>query len=161
MYVHIYVYTHVCVCMYIRICVLYIRTCILYVMYISSMCRGQKLKGAEGGLQQDPSSTNPFSHRPVSALGGKKPGSNLLSELDHPSNMPEGVERAVWDRLVQARRRKYESELKVKTHPLYMCMHCNVDKLTKHTSSRNCTYVHTCMDVLKHTYMHASMQRCL
>ena len=69
--------------------------------------------GGEGGLSHDPSSTNPFAQRPISALGGKKGGLAALAELDHSSNAPDGVDRATWDRLVVARQKKYESEQKV------------------------------------------------
>lgn len=64
-------------------------------------------------MQHDPSSSNPFAHRPMSALGGKRAGGDLMTELDHPSNMPEGVDRAAWDHFVKARRRKVESEQRV------------------------------------------------
>ena len=93
--------------------------------------RGQRLKGVEGGLQHDPSSTNPFAHRPVSALGGKKTGGDALVELDHPSNIPEGVDRPVWDRLVHARRRKFESELKVREF-IYKNLHRCVFEFGNH-----------------------------
>lgn len=66
-------------------------------------------------MQHDPASSNPFAHRPMSALGGKKIGGDVMVELDHASNMPEGVDRAAWDHFVKARRRKVDSEQKVST----------------------------------------------
>ena len=36
-----------------------------------------------------------------------------MSELDHSSHMPDGVDTLQWDRLVLARRRKWDSEAKV------------------------------------------------
>ena len=36
-----------------------------------------------------------------------------MAELDHPGHMPEGLDEHVWQRLVQARRMKVESEQKV------------------------------------------------
>ena len=36
-----------------------------------------------------------------------------MSELDHVSHMPDGVDISQWDRLVAARRRKWDSEIKV------------------------------------------------
>ena len=64
-------------------------------------------------MQHDPASSNPFAHRPMSALGGKKLGGDVMVELDHPSNMPEGMDRAAWDHFVKARRRKVDSEQRV------------------------------------------------
>lgn len=42
-----------------------------------------------------------------------------MAELDHPAHMPEGLDEHVWQRLVQARRMKVESEQKV-------CVNCHV-----------------------------------
>ena len=36
-----------------------------------------------------------------------------MAELDHQEHMPEGLDEHVWQRLVQARRMKVESEQKV------------------------------------------------
>lgn len=80
--------------------------------------RGQRLKAGESSMQHDPSSSNPFAHRPMSALGGKKAGGNMMAELDHPSNMPEGMDRAAWDHFVKARRRKVDSEQRVSAYNL-------------------------------------------
>ncbi|CAB3976600.1 Hypothetical predicted protein [Paramuricea clavata] len=43
-----------------------------------------------------------------------------MAELDHPGHMPEGLDEHVWQRLVQARRLKVESEQKVKTKALIL-----------------------------------------
>ncbi|CAI8036584.1 Cilia- and flagella-associated protein 43 [Geodia barretti] len=82
--------------------------------------RGQKLKpgASEGGLMSVQKSQNPFSQRPPTAAGdgqrlSVKGSEDGMSELDHPSHMPEGVDAVQWDRLVLARRRKYDSETKV------------------------------------------------
>ena len=42
-----------------------------------------------------------------------------MDELDDEQHMPEGVESAVWQRLVQARRQKVESEQQVKINYIY------------------------------------------
>lgn len=84
------------------------------------VCRGQRLKhgASEGGLTLDPKSQNPFPHRLPSAVGGVQKSVSRgtedgMSELDHVSHMPDGVESSQWDRLVAARRRKWDSEIKV------------------------------------------------
>ena len=68
----------------------------------------------------DPKSQNPFPHRPPTATGGQrlvgKVSEDEMSELDHPSHMPEGVDPSQWDRLVGARHRKWDSETKVDIH---------------------------------------------
>ena len=72
---------------------------------------------SEGGLVPDPKSQNPFPQRPPSAVGQKtvtRTGEDPMSELDHVSHMPDGVEGSQWERLVGARRRKWESEQKVR-----------------------------------------------
>jgi len=43
-----------------------------------------------------------------------------LTELDKPSNIPEGVDAAAWQRLCQYRRQKIESEQLVKQKALIM-----------------------------------------
>ena len=70
----------------------------------------------------DQKSQNPFPHRPPTAAGDGqkltgKGSEDGMSELDHPSHMPEGVDGVQWDRLVAARRRKWDSETKVKREP--------------------------------------------
>ena len=54
-----------------------------------------------------------LSERPPSAPTGAHPSDDLMGELDHPSNMPEGLSHEAWGRFVVARRRKVESEQKV------------------------------------------------
>ena len=92
---------------------LYLSSYIVPLRVLCALYRGQRLKAGESGMQHDPSSSNPFAHRPMSALGGKKAGGDLMAELDHPSNIPEGVDRHAWDHFVKTRRRKVESEQKV------------------------------------------------
>ena len=80
--------------------------------------RGQRLKPApsEGALLQEAISQNSSGERPPSAsLGGGalRPSDDLMGELDHLSNMPEGLSLSAWERFVAARRRKVESEQKV------------------------------------------------
>ena len=90
-------------------------------MYVWVLCRGQKLKPgpSEGGLVSDPKSQNPFPQRPPSAVGGgqklatRGSGEDAMTELDRESHMPDGVEASQWERLVAARRRKWDSETKV------------------------------------------------
>ena len=44
-----------------------------------------------------------------------------MADLDHVSHMPDGVDTGRWDRLVAARRKKWDSELKVEnTHTICM-----------------------------------------
>ena len=87
---------------------------------MSVFCRGQKLKpgASEVGLVSDQKSQNPFPQRPPTAAGDRqsltvKGSEDGMSELDHRSHMPEGVDAVQWDRLVLARRRKLDSETKV------------------------------------------------
>eukprot|EP00731_Ephydatia_muelleri_P020647 Em0013g374a len=85
--------------------------------------RGQRLKPApsEGALLQEAISQNSSGERPPSAsLGGGalRPSDDLMGELDHLSNMPEGLSLSAWERFVAARRRKVESEQKVKATAL-------------------------------------------
>ena len=85
--------------------------------------RGQRLKStpSEGAVVQEASSQNPFAERPPSSsLGrggggaqGGQPLDDVMGELDHPSNMPEGLSHEAWETLVVTRRRKVESEQKV------------------------------------------------
>lgn len=81
--------------------------------------RGQKLKHglSDGGMVADPSSDNPFALRPSSAVkGGGRGGGweEQMKELDHVSYMPENLDPSNWDRFIIYRRRKIESEQRVK-----------------------------------------------
>lgn len=98
--------------------------------YITVCCfRGQKVKQGTGeGLTiLDPKSQNPFPHRPPTAVGGGgqklsvRGSEDALSELDHVSHMPDGVDVTQWDRLVTARRRKWDSEMKVGHFTYNLC----------------------------------------
>lgn len=71
------------------------------------LSRGQRLKPAsEGALTQQPSS----------GVGGvtSVKVEEMMSDLDQLCHAPDGVEVAMWERLVAARRRKVESELHTK-----------------------------------------------
>lgn len=79
--------------------------------------RGQKqLKAATESHGDLPESGSPFGLRPSSSRANSEAVRNLeraMEELDDEQHMPEGVEPAVWQRLVQARRQKVESEQQV------------------------------------------------
>lgn len=85
--------------------------------------RIHKLKAVTGGTETivEPKTANPFTPRPSSASLTQKPSnvscisSEMMSELDNPSHMPDGVESNQWDRLVASRHKKVDSELKVST----------------------------------------------
>ncbi|KAM7447734.1 Cilia- and flagella-associated protein 43 [Porites harrisoni] len=84
--------------------------------------RGQKqLKAATESHGDLPESGSPFGPRPSSSRANSEAVRSLeraMDELDDEQNMPEGVEPAVWQRLVQARRQKVESEQQVKAKAL-------------------------------------------
>ena len=79
--------------------------------------RGQKqLKAATESHGDLPESGSPFVPRPSSSRTTSEAQRSLeraMDELDDEQHMPEGVESAVWQRLVQARRQKVESEQQV------------------------------------------------
>lgn len=79
--------------------------------------RGQKqLKAATESHGELPESGSPFGPRPSSSRTNSVALRSLeraMDELDDEQHMPEGVESAVWQRLVQARRQKVESEQQV------------------------------------------------
>lgn len=79
--------------------------------------RGQKqLKAAAESHGELTESGNPFVPRPSSSRTQSEAQRSLeraMDELDDEQHMPEGVEFAVWQRLVQARRQKLESEQQV------------------------------------------------
>ena len=85
--------------------------CLLLLM-VSLMFRGQKFKGADTPLL-DGKNPNPFAERPSTARQMAQAKSALnaaLDELDKPSNMPEGLDPSVWQRMCAVRRSKIESE---------------------------------------------------
>lgn len=79
--------------------------------------RGQKqLKAATESHGDLPESGSPCGPRPSSSRANSEAVRSLeraMDELDDEQHMPEGVEPAVWQRLVQARRQKVESEQQV------------------------------------------------
>lgn len=86
--------------------------------------RGQKqLKAATESHGDLPESGSPFVPRPSSSRTTSEAQRSLeraMDELDDEQHMPEGVESAVWQRLVQARRQKVESEQQVKAKALVL-----------------------------------------
>jgi len=86
--------------------------------------RGQKqLKAATESHGDLPESGSPFGPRPSSSRANSEAVRNLeraMDELDDEQHMPEGVESAVWQRLVQARRQKVDSEQQVKAKALVL-----------------------------------------
>lgn len=86
--------------------------------------RGQKqLKAATESHGELPESGSPFGPRPSSSRTNSVALRSLeraMDELDDEQHMPEGVESAVWQRLVQARRQKVESEQQVKAKALIL-----------------------------------------
>ncbi len=76
--------------------------------------RGQKHKTSAVDLVVgDPNSFNLFAMRPSSS-GTMREMENPMTELDNPAYMPEGLEPHTWERFVAHRRRKVESEAKVR-----------------------------------------------
>ncbi|KAK2163683.1 hypothetical protein LSH36_75g07025 [Paralvinella palmiformis] len=78
--------------------------------------RGQRARGGETPII-DPNSGNPFADRPSTARKAEDQEHFLemaLSELDKPSNAPEGCEPEVWTRLCRYRREKISNEQLVK-----------------------------------------------
>ena len=77
--------------------------------------RGQKHKAALELMVADPNSQNLFALRPSSASTQlMKDGDHIMSELDHQTHMPDGLDSAAWERFVAHRHRKVESEMKVR-----------------------------------------------
>ena len=75
--------------------------------------RGQKARASTETPIYDPSSSNPFSERPSTARQSEQAASAMesaLAELDKDSNMPEGLDLPVWERMCAYRRQKIESE---------------------------------------------------
>eukprot|EP00118_Oscarella_pearsei_P015536 m.140476 g.140476 ORF g.140476 m.140476 type:complete len:1641 (+) comp38310_c0_seq5:24-4946(+) len=83
--------------------------------------RGQFKTSVVEPVPTDPSSLNPYSVRPSSARGG---GPRVLAaawdELDGDSHRPDGVDAAMWQRLIVARRLKVEKEQQVKALALQL-----------------------------------------
>ena len=86
---------------------------ILYLCYIEFLpfcfCRGQKtLKAAtDTHAESETASTGKQSYTALQSL------EKAMAELDNPEHMPEGLDEHVWQRLVEARRVKVESEQRV------------------------------------------------
>ncbi|KAH9492451.1 Cilia- and flagella-associated protein 43, partial [Bulinus truncatus] len=75
--------------------------------------RTQKYKSIDGIKKV----LNPFADRPSSAVQLNHLKGQLatgLDELDKPSNLPEGIEHHLWEKMCKLRRNKVESELQLK-----------------------------------------------
>lgn len=57
-------------------------------------------------------SSGSLTHKP-SVIGGLGRVEDVMSELDNPDNMPDGLEQTQWERFIVARHRKVESERRV------------------------------------------------
>lgn len=104
--------------------------------------RGQKqLKAAAESHGELTESGNPFVPRPSSSRTQSEAQRSLeraMDELDDELHMPEGVESAVWQRLVQARRQKLESEQQVKAKALVLAeMNAFMQKRTEEDEKVN------------------------
>jgi WD40 repeat protein len=79
-----------------------------------------KLEGGGGGIpltKSDQPSHDSLTHKPsgISGVGSVTgPVGEIMSELDNPINMPDGLKLYQWERFVTARHHKVESERKLK-----------------------------------------------
>lgn len=74
----------------------------------------------------DSSLPNPFADRPSTARQHAQAKSQLeaaINDLDKISNMPEGIEESVWQRLCAYRREKIENDLLVKLPSISLQSH--------------------------------------
>ncbi|XP_015758446.1 PREDICTED: cilia- and flagella-associated protein 43-like [Acropora digitifera] len=104
--------------------------------------RGQKqLKAAAESHGELTESGNPVVPRPSSSRTQSEAQRSLeraMDELDDEQHMPEGVESAVWQRLIQARRQKLESEQQVKAKALVLAeMNAFMQKRTEEDEKVN------------------------
>lgn len=104
--------------------------------------RGQKqLKAAAESHGELTENGNPVVPRPSSSRTQSEAQRSLeraMDELDDEQHMPEGVESAVWQRLVQARRQKLESEQQVKAKALVLAeMNAFMQKRTEEDEKVN------------------------
>jgi len=60
------------------------------------------------------SSNKSFTAQSINATGGTRVVETVMAELDHMSHMPEGLDAPAWDRFVDHRHKKIESEGKVR-----------------------------------------------
>ncbi|XP_068708688.1 cilia- and flagella-associated protein 43-like [Montipora foliosa] len=110
--------------------------------------RGQKqLKAATESHGDLPESGSPFGPRPSSSRTHSEAQRSLeraMDELDDEEHMPEGVESAVWQRLVQARRQKLESEQQLKAKALVLAeMNAFLQRRTEEDEKVNSELEHT------------------
>ncbi|PFX29198.1 cilia- and flagella-associated protein 43-like [Stylophora pistillata] len=110
--------------------------------------RGQKqLKAAAESHGDTFDGGSPFGPRPSSSRSNSVAMRSLeraMDELDDEQHMPEGVESAVWQRLVQARRQKVESEQQVKAKALVLAeMNAFLQRRTEEDEKVNRELEHT------------------
>ena len=83
----------------------------------SLCCRGQKqLKIAADTQVETEGGGSPFTPRPSSSRAHSAAARTLekaMVELDDEQHMPEGLETSVWQRFVDTRRQKVDSEQQV------------------------------------------------
>lgn len=114
--------------------------------------RGQKqLKAATESHGDHPDGGSPFGPRPSSSRSNSVAIRSLeraMDELDDEQHMPEGVESTVWQRLVQARREKVESEQQVKAKALILAeMNAFLQRRTEDDEKVNRELEHTLQEL--------------
>ena len=75
--------------------------------------RGQRTRATTETPVYEAGSSNPFAERPSTAKQNEMARAALetaLVDLDKDTNIPDGVDAAVWDRMCKYRRTKIESE---------------------------------------------------
>ncbi|XP_031564143.1 cilia- and flagella-associated protein 43-like [Actinia tenebrosa] len=85
--------------------------------------RGQKQLRAVTDPQADVKTDSPFAPRPSSSRAHSAAAKHLakaMEELDSIEHMPEGLELEVWQRFIETRRQKVESEQQVKAKALVL-----------------------------------------
>ncbi len=84
-----------------------------YLLCIFGIYRGQKARTTTETPVYDPKSGNPFSERPSTARQNEMAKNALecaMVDLDKDSNIPDGVDIGIWERMCKYRRLKIESE---------------------------------------------------
>ena len=85
--------------------------------------RGPKHKTMVESVVGNPKSQDLFAVRQSSSATMRE-GEHLTAEMDHVLYMPEGMEPSLWERFTMHRRRKVESEAKVRCHAGGSCGCC-------------------------------------
>lgn len=99
-----------------------------YEVFIIFLIRIPRLKGFDTPAPStaDSSLPNPFADRPSTARQHAQAKSQLeaaINDLDKISNMPEGIDESVWQRLCAYRREKIENDLLVKLPSISLKSH--------------------------------------